>query len=157
MFLVHYVDDFKVKHLCVANDIYELNFLRERFGEIDYEVIEKWGFSNDADGGNDESDKNKYTPADLLTGVKFGAYIKTLVSHNSVTLCAIKNFDFIDFDDRVHYALKKGTHLVVNKVENWGDKYYYGVTDILEIPGVNGKPFLFGYVELNEDYFEIEE
>lgn len=41
MFLVHYVDDFKVKHLCVANDMYELNFLRERFGEIDYEVIEK--------------------------------------------------------------------------------------------------------------------
>mgnify|MGYP006905959889 CR=1 FL=1 len=41
MFLVHYVDDFKVKHLCIANDMYELNFLRERFGEIDYEVIEK--------------------------------------------------------------------------------------------------------------------
>lgn len=41
MFLVHYVDDFKVKHLCVVNDMYELNFLRERFGEIDYEVIEK--------------------------------------------------------------------------------------------------------------------
>lgn len=57
----------------------------------------------------------------------------------------------------MHYALKKGTRLIVDKVENWGDKYYYGVTDILEIPGVNGKPFLFGYVELNEDCFEIEE
>ncbi len=57
----------------------------------------------------------------------------------------------------MHYALKKGTRLVVNKVENWRDKYYYGVTDVLEIPGVNGRPILFGYVELNEDYFEIEE
>ena len=57
----------------------------------------------------------------------------------------------------MHYALKKGTRLVVNKVENWGDKYYYGVTDVFEIPGVNGKPFLFGYFKLNEDYFEIEE
>ena len=57
----------------------------------------------------------------------------------------------------MHYALKKGTRLVVNKVENWGDKYYYGVTDILEIPGVNSRPFLFGYVRLNEDYFDIEE
>lgn len=57
----------------------------------------------------------------------------------------------------MHYALKKGTRLVVNKVENWRDKYYYGITDVLEIPGVNGRPILFGYVKLNEDYFEIEE
>lgn len=41
MFLVHYIDDFKVKHLCVASDTRELDFIRERFGVIDYEVIEK--------------------------------------------------------------------------------------------------------------------
>ena len=35
MFLVHYVEDFKVKDMCVANDIYELNFLREEIDEID--------------------------------------------------------------------------------------------------------------------------
>ena len=114
-------------------------------------------FSNDVDGGNNESDKNKYTHTDLLIGVKFRTYIKTLVSHNSVTLRAIKNFDFIDFDDKVHYALKKGTRLVVDKVESWEDKYYYGITDVIEIPGINSRPFLFGYVELNEDCFEIEE
>lgn len=57
----------------------------------------------------------------------------------------------------MHYTLKKGTRLVVNKVESLGDKCYYGVTDVIEIPGVNSRPFLFGYVELNEDCFEIEE
>lgn len=57
----------------------------------------------------------------------------------------------------MHYVLKKGTRLVVNKVESLGDKCYYGVTDVIEIPGVNSRPFLFGYVELNEDCFKIEE
>lgn len=41
MFLVNYVDDFKRNHLCVANSIKELEFIRERFGEITYELIER--------------------------------------------------------------------------------------------------------------------
>lgn len=41
MFLVQYVDDRKQKHLCVANSVYELNYLKDRFGEVDYEVIVK--------------------------------------------------------------------------------------------------------------------
>lgn len=113
-------------------------------------------FSKDADGGNDESDKNKYTPADLLPGVEFGVYIKTLISHNSVTLRAIKNFDFIGCNNGKRYILSKGRRLVINKVENWGSKYYYGygAIDVFEASGIVYK---YGYVELNEDYFEIEE
>lgn len=41
MFLVEYVDDYKQRHLCVANSVYELNWLKDRFGEVDYEVIMK--------------------------------------------------------------------------------------------------------------------
>ena len=41
MFLVKYVDDFKRNHLCVANNIKELEYLKERSGEIYDELIEK--------------------------------------------------------------------------------------------------------------------
>lgn len=57
----------------------------------------------------------------------------------------------------MHYTLKKGTRLVVDRVEDWRDEDYYGVVSIVKIPGVNKRPFLFGYVALNKDCFEIEE
>lgn len=39
MFTVIYVDDFGRKHLTIAQDISELHFLEDRFGEIDYEPV----------------------------------------------------------------------------------------------------------------------
>lgn len=39
MFTVIYVDDFGRKHLTIAQDMSELHFLEDRFGEIDYEPV----------------------------------------------------------------------------------------------------------------------
>jgi hypothetical protein len=41
MFMVKYVDDFKKKHLVIANTLNELRFIQERFEVVDYEPIVK--------------------------------------------------------------------------------------------------------------------
>ena len=41
MFTVMYIDDFNCKHLTVARNIAELNFLKSRFDIVEYSPIEK--------------------------------------------------------------------------------------------------------------------
>lgn len=41
MFTVMYLDDFNRKHITVAKNIIELNFLKNRFDVISYDPIDK--------------------------------------------------------------------------------------------------------------------
>lgn len=72
------------------------------------------------------------------------------------SLHAIKDFDFIDYNSGKHYTFKKGTCLVIDRVKKWGSEYYYGY-GIIKVLEASGIVYKYGYVELNEDCFEIEE
>lgn len=70
---------------------------------------------------------------------------------------AVKDFAFEEFSKGETYTIKKGAHLRVNGLEDWGHNYYCADVDIIEIPGISRPTTLHGLVDLNKDCFEIEE
>lgn len=79
------------------------------------------------------------------------------MDHNLVILYAVKDFEFEGFSKEETYIIKKGARLRVNGLEDWDHNYYYAYVDIIEIPGISRPATLHGLVDLNKDYFDIEE
>lgn len=79
------------------------------------------------------------------------------MDYNLVILYVVKDFEFEGFSKGETYIIKKGARLRVNGLEDWGNNYYCADVDIIEIPGISRPTTLHGLVDLNKDYFDIEE
>ena len=70
---------------------------------------------------------------------------------------AVKDFELEEYSRGETYVIKKGARLRVNGLEDWGHEYYCADVDVIEIPGVSRPTTLHGLVDLNKDYFDVEE
>lgn len=79
------------------------------------------------------------------------------MDYNLVILYVVKDFEFERFSKGETYIIKKGARLRVNGLEDWDNNYYCADVDIIEILGISRPTTLHGLVDLNKDYFDIEE